>query len=466
MVFLLEREVVMAFGFGEPSDDEIWEKISSDNVNSRVEGLLDAARKVGFRESNPSQAFNYLEPAVALADEVNDFVGMAHCYMLMGNMHSRLKAWEACAAAHEAGADAAKRSFRADLQIDHLAGAARAFWRLGNDALVRQYFELAIALAAENKSWHESMLQGEYGRYLRKSGDLVSARQMLEAASVDDDVPSVNMIALELVTVLLDSGDNEAALKTAREVYSAAFYNDITPLMHKAQFGMVRALVACELFDEALVEVEKLIAESEPRVKHRMRMDLLKASALIGLEREDEALTILNLAIPLLGRYKLWNELGDAYTQKSSCALEHLDTEAAGLAAIEAYEKGGDASKVSDAKVRLAISSLAYNKLGQAEYWADMVLDDVLQVFSEGHKWSLALGGLAKAKLGKTELASPLIEQLFTHQDLTPLLRGHGYYAKALIVGGAKGRNLAVKAMKAYLEADVPSLATEVSALV
>jgi tetratricopeptide (TPR) repeat protein len=175
------------FNFGYPSDDEIWEKISSDNINSRVEGLLDAARKIGYQESNPRQAINYLETAKELADEVNDFTGLAHCYKLMGAMNARMKNWAECAACHELGADAGKRSFRYDLEVDHLAFAARAYRQLGDVAAVRRNFEMAISLANDTEYWQVFSLQAEYGRFLRKEGDLVSARSILEAAHKADD---------------------------------------------------------------------------------------------------------------------------------------------------------------------------------------------------------------------------------------------------------------------------------------
>jgi tetratricopeptide (TPR) repeat protein len=167
------------FNFGYPSDDEIWEKIASDDMNSRVEGLLDAARKIGQRDNNPAQALNYLETARELADSLNDFTGLSHCYHLMGMMYARQRKWAECAAAHEAGADAGKRSFRNDLEADHLAFAARAYMKTGDVAAVRRNFELAIAMTDDSAQWSLGMWQAEYGRFLRKQGDLVSARKFL-----------------------------------------------------------------------------------------------------------------------------------------------------------------------------------------------------------------------------------------------------------------------------------------------
>lgn len=454
----------MGFEFG-PSDDEIWEKISSDNINSRVEGLLEAARKVAFVEENPLQAFNYLEPARVLADEVGDFTGLTHVYHNMGMIHFRLKQYEESVAAHEAGADAAKRGFRADMQIGHIANVARAYWKLGNDAAVRRNYELGIALATEINHWQQNALKAEYGRFLRKAGDLVGARVLLEAACASKNELNTGMASTELVTVLLEAGDYSSALTAAREVYSAAHYNEFNPLKGKAHYGVVRALIGLERFSEALTEVDALIEHGDSSIKHRVRIDLLRAAALIGLERETEALVILKLAIPLLSRYGLWRELGDALVSKASCVGEHLDAEEALVASVSAYEKAGKATLACDSRVRLAISSMAFGEWEKTEYWSELVIDDVLQMFSEGYPWALGLAALAKAKQGKLDAASVLAGQLFTHKDLSAMLRGHGYYAQALIAGGVKGKNLAVKAMKAYLEADVPSLATEVSAL-
>jgi hypothetical protein len=45
------------------------------------------------------------------------------------------------------------------------------------------------------------------------------------------------------------------------------------------------------------------------------------------------------------------------------------------------------------------------------------------------------------------------------------LVAGYAFHAQALAVGGVKGKNLAVKAMKAYLASGSVALATEVSAI-
>ena len=457
------------FGFGYPSDDEIWEKISSDDINSRVEGLLDAARKVGFQDSNPLQALNYLEPACSLADEVNDFVGLAHCYHLMGGMHARLKQWDKCVAAHEAGADAGKRSFRADLEVDHLAFAARAAIHLGDVAAVRRNFELAISLGSENSYWNVDGLQAEYGRFLRKQGDMVLARKFLEAASASELEMPYAMASAELISVLLGAGDASGALTVARELHSYASYGEIDHLKNKASYGIAKALISLGQYDAALKEIDELVENGESSLKHKVRVDLLRAEALIGLDRNSEALTIFERALPLLTKYKLWDSLGDALMVRAFLHWEMdnaLDTQADTYAAIEAYQKAGNDARVSFCRLSLADLVAKNGDWVEVERLTGLVVDNVLQMFATWYPTALGLCAVAKAKLGKPIEALALADRLFEHKDLAPSVMAKGYHAQAIVLGGIKGRNLAAKAMKGYLADGFAELATDASSLI
>ena len=454
------------FNFGYPSDDEIWEKISSDDMNSRVEGLLDAARKIGNRDNNPAQALNYLETARELADSLNDFTGLSHSYHLMGMMYARQRKWAECAAAHEAGADAGKRSFRADLEIDHLAYAARAYKRIGDVAAVRRNFELAISMSSDSSSWGLPLLQGEYGRFLRKQGDLVLARKYLEeAAASEEGFPSA-MASSELVTVLLGVGDTSEALSVAREIHSLAEYNDDDRLKNKATYGIAKALIAMGNFGAALASLDSVDFGEFSSVKHKVRVDILRSSALIGLSRGPEALVILERAIPMLSKFKLWESLGDALVAKSECVVMEFEALEALAQAVDAYSRADLDAAVCSVQVRLAILHAGSGNWEQVDHWASLVTSNVLQMFSVSYTWALGLAALAKAKLGSFDVALDLAGQVLGGIDVPELVSGYAYHAQALAVGGVKGKNLAVKAMKAYLASGAVELATEVSSLV
>jgi tetratricopeptide (TPR) repeat protein len=457
------------FNFGYPSDDEIWEKISSDDINSRVEGLLDAARKIGMRDNNPLQAFNYLETARELADSLNDFVGVAHAYHLLGAMNSRLKKWDACALAHEAGADAGKRSFRADLEIDHLAFAARAYIHLGDVAAVRRNFELAISMASDSSSWSLPMMQAEYGRFLRKQGDMVLAREYLEAAAVSEDPYTYARASSELVSVLLSAGDATSALTVAREIFSMASYNDDDQMRNKAAYGIAKALIGMELYDAALKEIDVIIESDGSTMKHKVRVDLLRAQALIGLRRPDEALEVYARAIPLLSKFKLWEALGEALVSRGLCHFvmgNALDTEADVFASIAAFEKAGADAWVSKSRLKLAGFMAGRGEWSGVALYSGLVVDNVLQMFSPWYPKALALSALAKAQLGDAASALELCSQLFAVKELSSDVAARGYHAQAIAVGGIKGRNLAAKAVKGYLAAGLVDEATAASALI
>ena len=453
------------FNFGYPSDDEIWEKISSDDMNSRVEGLLDAARKIGQRENNPAQALNYLETARELADSLNDFTGLSHCYHLMGMMYARQRKWAECAAAHEAGADAGKRSFRNDLEADHLAFAARAYMKTGDVAAVRRNFELAIAMTDESAQWSLGMWQAEYGRFLRKQGDLVSARKFLESATaIELDIPYA-MASSELITVLLSSGEASSALNVARELQAMADYTEDDALRNKASYGIAKALIAMGNFNAALAELDPEAFADSTSLKHKVRVDILRSTALIGLSRGAEALVILDRAIPMLSKFKLWESLGDALVAKAECSLMEFQALEALAQAVDAYSKAELDGEVCAAQVRLAILHAGSGNWEQVDHWAGLVIENVLQMFSVSYIWAMSLAALAKAKLGDFEGAIDLAGQVLGGDDVPELVAGYAFHAQALAVGGVKGKNLAVKAMKAYLASGSVALATEVSAI-
>ena len=47
----------------DPSHEEIWKKISSENVNEKLEGLIEAASEKANSEQDPEGALAYLETA-------------------------------------------------------------------------------------------------------------------------------------------------------------------------------------------------------------------------------------------------------------------------------------------------------------------------------------------------------------------------------------------------------------------
>ena len=457
------------FNFGYPSDDEIWQKISSDDINSRVEGLLDAAAKIGFKDANPLGALNYLETARELADEVNDFTGLSFCYQLIGAMNFRLRKYVECAEAHLAGADAGKRSFRADLEIDHLAFAARAYIQVGDVAAVRRNYELAITLASESLSGNLPMLQAEYGRFLRKQGDLVQARKYLETAVSSDFEFPYTMASAELITVLLSAGEASSALSVARELHSYSSYTDDERMKNKAAYGIAKALIGMGNFAAALKELDIIVESGRASVKHKLRIDLLRAQALMGLGDFDSTLAIFSQAIPLMSKYNLWEAKGDALVARSQCHSElgnGLDAEVDVFESISAYEKGGLDAAVSSSRLKLAGLMAGRGEWSGVALYSGLVVDNVLQMFSPWYPKALALSALAKAQLGDAASALELCSQLFAVKELSEDVAARGYHAQAIAIGGIKGRNLAAKAVKGYLAAGLVDEATAASALI
>jgi tetratricopeptide (TPR) repeat protein len=386
----------------------------------------------------------------------------------MGAMNARLKNWAECATCHELGADAGKRSFRYDLEVDHLAFAARAYRQLGDVAAVRRNFEMAISLANDTEYWQVFSLQAEYGRFLRKEGDLVSARSILEAAHKADDEFQSAMAGSELVTVLLDTGEASGALEIAREIFAAASYNDDDVMRNRAQYGIAKALLALGKHSEALKELDALAEADLITVKHKVRVDLLRASAYAGVGKVDKALVIYNKALPMLKRYELWGSLGEALVDRSAIHLamnNPLDAVEDLAAAAEAEAKDGDEARVCIAQMHMANILVQLGDWKQVEHWTGLVVSNVLQMFTVWYSDALALNALAKAKLGQFEAVGELVSQVLDAERVTPVSIGHAHYAQALAVGGVKGKNLAVKAVKVYLSSGNSDLAAAASEL-
>jgi tetratricopeptide (TPR) repeat protein len=320
----------------------------------------------------------------------------------------------------------------------------------------------------EAEVWSVAMLQGEYGRFLRKQGDLVSARKYLELAVESEDGYQSALASSELVTVLLKLGEPAKALEVARETFSLAEYNEDERMKNKAAFGISKALLGMGNAEAALKEIDALDLERFTSVKHKVRFDLIRAEALAGLEREEEALKIYARAIPALRKLKLWDTLGQALADRAFLHYEMdnmLDCEEDTAASLEAYVKAENDERISSARLLMAGLLAKKGDWAGVEHLTGLVVDNVLQMFASWYPTALGLCALAKAKLGKSVEALVLADRLFENKHLVPSVAGNGYHAQAIAIGGVKGKNLAVKAMKSYLAGGEVALATEVSAL-
>jgi tetratricopeptide (TPR) repeat protein len=290
----------------------------------------------------------------------------------------------------------------------------------------------------------------------------------LESAhKADDEFQSV-MAGSELVTVLLDTGDASGALEIAREIYAAASYNDDDVMRNRAQYGIAKALLELGKYSEALKELDVLAEADLITVKHKVRVDLLRASAYAGVGNVDKALVIYNKALPMLKRYELWGSLGEALVDRSAIYMamnNPLDAIQDLAAAADAEAKDGDEARVCVAQMLLSNVLVKMGDWKQVEHWTGLVVSNVLQMFSPWYVDALALNALAKAKLGRFEAVGELVAQVLSASGVSSLSLGHAHYAQALAVGGVKGKNLAVKAVKAYLSSGKSELATAASEL-
>jgi tetratricopeptide (TPR) repeat protein len=239
-------------------------------------------------------------------------------------------------------------------------------------------------------------------------------------------------------------------------------------MRNKAAYGIAKALIGMELYEAALKEIDGIIESEASTMKHKVRVDLLRAQALIGLRRPAEALEVYGRAIPLLSKFKLWEALGEALVSRGLChwnMLNPLDAEADVFAAISAFEEAGADAWVSKCRLKLAGFMAGRGEWDGVALYSGLVVDNVLQMFSPWYPKALALSALAKAQLGETASALELCSQLFVSKDLPDEVAARGFHAQAIAFGGVKGRNLAAKAMKGYLAAGLVDEATAASEL-
>jgi tetratricopeptide (TPR) repeat protein len=444
------------FEFDEgPTHEDIWKKISSENVNEKLEGLIEAASEKANSEQDPEGALAYLETARDLVVEADDPTGMAHIYLLLGMTHWRLSAYVEAASAYEAAADAAKRGMKSEIEVDMLVSAARCYRRLRDFDSMRRNFELALKLADECGHTYRASLKAEFGRYLRKMGDLSAARVLLEAAYAEEPSGPAARAASELVRVLLVTGDNSGALEKAQEAFASSSYMNDPRGMNASQFVLAQAMVANGDPLGAMKELDALRERQMfAKVKHKVRVDVLYAEALMRSSDWGAALPLFSKAMPMLRREKLFVDLGKALVLRSECngVLGNMDECANDLlAAVSAFEATSELSLLCSTLLELAHMAISAGDWKLAGIYALRIVDQVLMSFTPEYEQALGIYAVSLAKAGDVVGASSVVSRLDEIKGLSGLGLAHKLQASALLASGVRAKNLAAKGVKEYL---------------
>ena len=437
-----------------PTHEEIWKKISSENVNEKLEGLIEAASEKAINEQDPEGALAYLETARDLVVESDDPTGMAHIYLLLGMTHWRLDAYAEAASAYELAADAAKRGLKSELEVDMLVSAGRCYRRLRDYDSMRRNFELAVKLADECDHSYRASLKAEFGRYLRKIGDLGAARVLLESAYSDEPSGPAARAAAELVRVLLAEGDNEGALEKAQEAFASSSYMNDPRGVNSSQYVLAQAMVANGDAVGALKQLDELrTRQTWGKVKHKVRVDVLYAEALMANGDFDSALPLFAKTLPMLRREKLFVDLGKALVLRAHCfgVMGDLDARANDLlAAVGAFDEATDLGGMCSTLLELANLSIRSGDWSLAGVYALRVVDQVLMSFTPEYEQALGIYAVALAKAGDAA-AVDVVARLDEIKGLSGLALAHKLQASALLASGVRAKNLAAKAVKEYL---------------
>jgi hypothetical protein len=443
------------FEFEGPSHSEIWEKIGSSSWSEKLEGLIEAASEKANASGDSLGALPYLDEARAVAEANGDLTALAHVYMLLGMTYWRLSDWAACAAAHEAGADASKRGLLSELEVDHLAHAGRAYRRLRDYGSMRRNFELALKLAGECGYSYLTSLKAEYGRYLRKIGDLEAAIEFLSAAYADGVPGPAARAAGELVRLKLDSGDVAGAMNYAQEAFAAASYMEDVRSLNSTQFMLAKAKLASGDVVGARLDLDALKERQKwAKIKHKVRVDALYAEVMMRMGDWEEALPVFAKVIPMLRKEELWNDLGAALQLRAECHAvmsnmdEYFNTMLEASSAFGAAENWQGQGSVM---LEIANQSLAEGNLVAASDYALRVVDQVLLSFSDVHNVALGIYAVALVRQGKTAEAELVVSRLDAVKDLAGIALAHKLQASALLATGVKAKNLAAKAVREYL---------------
>ncbi|MFM2024842.1 MAG: MalT-like region [Actinomycetota bacterium] len=452
-----------------PSHEEIWKKISSENVNEKLEGLIEAASEKANTEQDPEGALAYLEAARDLVVESDDPTGMAHIYLLLGLTHWRLDNYAAAASAYELAADAAQRGLKSEMEVDMLVSAGRCYRRMRDFDSMRRNFELAVKLAVECDHNYRASLKAEFGRYLRKMGDLGAARVLLEEAYADEPSGPAARAASELVRVLLASGDKAGALEKAQEAFASSSYMNDPRGMNSSQYVLAQAMLANGDALGAMKELDALRGRQMfAKVKHKVRVDVLYAEALMRTEDWAGALPLFSKALPMLRREKLFVDLGKALGLRAECQTvlgTSADVANDLLAAVEAFSQGDDLGEMCSALLALAELSTQAGDWELAGVYALRVVDQVLMSFTPAYEKALGIYAVSLAKAGDVAGAGSVVSRLGDVKGLSGVALAHSLHASALLASGVRSKNLAAKAVKEYLLADYGWMAAGLAGL-
>jgi len=458
----------------ENAEEKLEEALKSTNLVTRSDAIIEKARRMWFRRNIP-EAINLMESGAEIREQLKDSLGASQAYMDVGYLHTHEKRHEQALSAYKLCVQHAREALNSEWEIHGLVECAKASRKLRRiDDSIAFYKE---ALAQAESFGYERMgtLKAGFARVLRQNGFTQEAEALLvdaaEIAIVNGNDHIVPRADNELANALAAEGNHREAFEKAKTAFHLAEYNEDAREMDKARFLMALSKNVLGEFAEALKIIEEMKSNVDFRksTKHKVRTDLQHTIALAGLNRNPEALKLVDRVIYGAKHHKLTEVEADATAIKARLqyfATNFLDSQQSAATALELAVNVDNRKLEVDMRYLLSACFSANGMFDQMVAVLREITDD--QSNSEYAQYWWAAGDLALhlASNTKAEEAQSYLDLIKASKSpfVNDAVQAQSLEAQAILLDAAgekvKAKNARAKAMQTYLIAGNPDRAT------
>ena len=458
----------------ENAEEKIEEALKSTNLVTRSDAIIEKARRMWFRRNIP-EAINLMESGAEIREQLKDSLGASQAYMDVGFLHTHEKRHEQALSAYKLCVQHAREALNSEWEIHGLVECAKASRKLRRIDDSIAFYKEALAQAETFGYERMASLKASYARVLRQNGFAQEAEPLLvDAAEIaitngnDHIVPRADN---ELANALAAEGNHREAFEKAKTAFHLAEYNEDVREMDKARFLMALSKNKMSEFAEALKIIEEMKANVDFRksTKHKVRTDLQHTIALAGLNRNPEALKLVDRVIYGAKHHKLLEVEGEATAIQARLqyfAANTLDSQQTAAAALELAKSNGAQELELDMRYLLSACFSANGMLDQmVEVLVEITGDETN---TELPQYWFAAGDLALhyATAGNAEAAQTYTALIKASKSpfINDAVQAQSLEAQAILFDAAgekvKAKNARAKAMQTYLIAGNTERAT------
>ena len=284
----------------EKSDSELWDLSVGEDVFTRAEALQELGARY-LTQGKHDEGLNFMNAALDIWRKQDDLVGIGRSCYAQGVFHLGHNRFELAVTLLEESVASYHNAFRTVWEADALRALGSAYQSLGALELAQDMFTRASSGYGEmDEYFRASLAEIDLGNVLAARFELhmamMASQRALTFAQKAENPVMVLRCNARIAALWHGLGEVETSLEISRASVLTAEYLEDEELLMLVKDDLGETLAEIGRYEEALPLLEEVSTfwKAQNYVNSALATDTVRASALHGLGRTNEALALLN----------------------------------------------------------------------------------------------------------------------------------------------------------------------------